>query len=135
MPEHTKLLKGIMMLLLYRVFGFLYLLSGLWCVFQLELVAGFVGYELLAEIGESEFFSVYGGLQVGIGMAMLMTSLKTEYLEAGVYFSAIFSSFLSFFRISSFVVYGFVESFVLILVLEVFIGAVLWGIWFKIKNE
>jgi hypothetical protein len=122
------------MLLLYRVFGFLYLVSGLWCVFQLELVAGFIGFELLAEIGQSEFFTVYGGLQVGIGMSMLMTSLKAEYLEAGVYFSAIFSSFLALFRVSSFVVYGFIESFVVILVLEVFIGAALWWIWFKIKK-
>jgi hypothetical protein len=122
------------MLLLYRVFGFLYLVSGLWCVFQLELVAGFIGFELLAEIGQSEFFTVYGGLQVGIGMSMLMTSLKAEYLEAGVYFSAIFSSFLALFRVSSFVVYGFIESFGVIVVLEVFIGAALWWIWFKIKK-
>ena len=122
------------MLLLFRAFGFLYLLSGLWCVFQLELVAGFVGFELLTDTGKSEFFSVYGGLQVGLGLAMLMTSLKSEYLEAGVYFSAIFSSFLALFRVSSFIVYGFIESFVFILILEIFIGAALWIIWLKIKK-
>ena len=122
------------MILLYRLFGFLYLISGLWCVFQLELASKFLGFETLSELGKSEFFSVYGGLQVGIGMAMLMSSLKAEYLEAVVYFSAIFSSFLALFRAFSFVVFGLAADFIFMFILEVFMGAALWGMWLNRKK-
>tara|TARA_R110001592_G_scaffold288331_4_gene557377 strand:- start:39959 stop:40327 length:369 start_codon:yes stop_codon:yes gene_type:complete len=122
------------MVLLYRLFGFLYLSSGLWCVFKLELVAGFLGFEFSTDMGKSEFFSVYGGLQIGIGIAMLLSSFKTVYLEGGVYFSAIFSSVLALFRVFSFFVFGFIEGFIFMLVLEVFMAVSLWGIWLKLKK-
>lgn len=123
------------MISLYRLFGFLYLVSGLWCVFQAELAAKFLGFELATGLGKSEFLSVYGGLQLGIGIAMLVSSFKAEYLEASVYFSAIFSSFLALFRMFSFVKFGFMDEFIFMFVLEVFMGAILWGIWFSLKKD
>lgn len=123
------------MIFLYRLFGCLYLVSGLWCAFQSELAAKFLGFELLTGLGRSEFLSVYGGLQLGIGAAMLVSSFKAEYLEAGVYFSAIFSSFLALFRMFSFAKFGFMDEFILMLVLEVFMGATLWSIWFNLKKD
>ena len=123
------------MISLYRLFGFLYLVSGLWCAFQSELAAKFLGFELAIGLGDSEFLSVYGGLQLGMGIAMLVSSFKAEYLDARVYFSAIFSSFLALFRMFSFVKFGFMDEFIFMFVLEVFMGAILWGIWFNLKKD
>ena len=39
------------MVMLYRLFGFLYLASGLWCVFKLEVVASFLGFGFLMRYG------------------------------------------------------------------------------------
>lgn len=123
------------MIFLYRLFGCLYLVSGLWCAFQSELAAKFLGFELLTGLGRSEFLSVYGGLQLGIGAAMLVSSFKAEYLEASVYFSAIFSTFLAVFRMASFVIFGIIDEFIFMLVLEVLMGVTIWGIWFNLKKD
>jgi hypothetical protein len=121
------------MLFLYRLFGFLYLSSGLWCAIQLELVSRFLGIELVSPSGFVEFFSVYGGLQVGLGVAMLVSSFRPSYIEASLYFSAIFSTFLLLFRVLSFLIYGLISDFIVMLVLEVIISAGLWWAWFKSK--
>ncbi len=122
------------MLLLYRLLGVLYLASGLWCAFQVELAADYLGFNLLTDMGKSEFFSVYGGLQIGIGVAMLASSFKPDYLEACVYFSAIFSGFLALFRVCSFLLFDEVDAFAFMLLLEIFIAVALWGIWFTSRK-
>jgi hypothetical protein len=72
--------------------------SGLWCAFQPELAASFLGFTL-NDIGLSEFVSVYGGLQVGLGMAMLLSCTKPDYLEGAVFFALITSLGLFIFRL------------------------------------
>lgn len=123
------------MVLLYRVFGILYLVSGAWCSLQVLPASMFLGFSLEMNKGLAEFFSVYGGLQVGLGLAMLATSFKPRYLEASIYFSAIFSSSLAFFRSLSFVIYGVIDDFFIMLVLEIVIAATLWMVWSKIKQS
>jgi hypothetical protein len=81
-----------------KIVGSLYLVSGLWCAFQPELAASFLGFTLNT-IGLSEFVSVYGGLQVGLGLAMLLSSTKSSYVEAAVFFALITSAGLFVFRI------------------------------------
>ena len=122
------------MITIFRSVGFLYFASGLWCAFQLDLATNFLGFYNLSEKGVGEFFSVYGGLQVGIGLAIVLCSFRDNYREAGVYFSAIFSTLLVVFRLSSFVLYGGLESFAIMAVLEVLIAFILWKIWFSIRT-
>lgn len=55
------------MLFLYRLFGLLYLISGLWCVIQVGLASSFLGFQLVSPSGFVEFFSVYGGLGLNLG--------------------------------------------------------------------
>lgn len=122
------------MLVVYRLIGILYVVSGCWCAFQLDLAAGFLGFQFFSEAGRAEFFAVYGGLQVGLGLAFLLTSFKLVYLEASMYFSAIFSSLLALFRLVSLFVFGFIDSLVVMFVLEVLIASLLWFFWFKTKH-
>tara|TARA_R110002167_G_scaffold118753_15_gene295524 strand:+ start:1158 stop:1493 length:336 start_codon:yes stop_codon:yes gene_type:complete len=108
--------------------------SGLWCGLQLDLASGFLGFQLASPAGFVEFFSVYGGLQVGLGMAMLVSSFRSDYVEASLYFSAIFSTFLLLFRVLSFAIYGLINDFIVMLIIEVVIFVGLWWAWFKAKS-
>lgn len=81
-----------------RVVGLLYLLSGLWCAIKPQVAAKFLGFTL-TEIGLSEFVSVYGGLQVGLAMAMLLSSVQARYLEAAIFFTLVTSLGLFVFRL------------------------------------
>lgn len=88
-----------------RIVGGLYLVSGLWCALNPELAAGFLGFTLLPN-GLTEFFSVYGGLQVGLAMAMILASTKPKYLAGGVFFAWVTSLGLLAFRIMGVLLYG-----------------------------
>lgn len=88
-----------------RIVGGLYLVSGLWCALNPELAAGFLGFTLLQN-GLTEFFSVYGGLQVGLAMAMILASFKPAYLAGGVFFAWVTSLGLLGFRIMGVLLYG-----------------------------
>lgn len=81
-----------------RIVGLLYLLSGLWCAINPELAASFLGFSL-TDIGLSEFVSVYGGLQVGLALAMLISSCNPRYIEASVFFALVTSLGLFLFRV------------------------------------
>lgn len=119
------------MLFLYRVFGFLYFISGIWCVIQLDAAAGFLGFTMENNSAKAEFFSVYGGLQVGLGLAMLLTSFIERYLEASLFFSWVFSFTLALFRLISFLVFGVIDDFIPMLVFEMIIALGLVWAWTK----
>jgi hypothetical protein len=127
-------LKGEIMLNLYRFCGLLYVLSGAWCVFQSELASDFLGFVLDTASVQSEFFSVYGGLQTGLGLAMLLTSCRSGYVEAALYFSAIFSATLAIFRLLSFMLFGWHQAFIIMLFIEVMIAAALFAGWWRYRS-
>jgi hypothetical protein len=74
-----------------RAIGALYIVSALWCIFRLDLSASSLGFGLLNPAAQVEYFSVYGGLQLGLGIAMIVTSLQPKLLFGGLYFSLVFS--------------------------------------------
>lgn len=113
------------MLALFRVCGFLYIVSSLWCVLQMDMVTAYLGFQLLNNVAQSEFITVYGGMQMGIGLAMLLTSLRSDYMEAGLFFSMVFSLFLAFYRLVSFFMFDMPSSVLPLLVLECAIAMVL----------
>lgn len=53
------------------VVGAAYLALAGWCVAQPTRTANSVGFELLGGSGRSEYFVVYGGLQLGLGLIFL----------------------------------------------------------------
>lgn len=117
-----------------RVIGGLYLLSGGWCAFAPALAAGFLGFSFSNNTGLSEFFTVYGGLQVGLGAAMVLSSLVTRYIEAALYFSAIFSTGLLLFRVAGMFLFGFSGELAGMALLEAGIAIALWMTWNKSKQ-
>ncbi|MCA8951121.1 MAG: hypothetical protein KDE27_16565 [Planctomycetes bacterium] len=51
------------------VVGVVYLALGIWCTIAPRSTAAGVGFELRGGAGMSEFVTVYGGLEVGLGLA------------------------------------------------------------------
>jgi hypothetical protein len=107
-----------------RSIGILYLLSGLWCALNPQVASEFLGY-MITNVGLSEFFAVYGGLQVGLGVAMLIASIKTEYIEASLLFASITSLGLLVFRLIALVRFDASEGIVAMVILEAVIVIVL----------
>jgi len=85
-------------MLAFRCVGLLYLLSGMWCALRPQLAAEFLGFTLNSPLGLAEFFSVYGGLQCGIALAILITSFIPSYRIASSFFALIVSLGLFAFR-------------------------------------
>ncbi|MFT7184730.1 MAG: hypothetical protein ACI84K_000096 [Pseudohongiellaceae bacterium] len=118
-------------MLAFRSVGILYLLSGLWCALKPELAAGFLGLEFSHVAGKAEFFSVYGGLQVGIAIAILACSLIPTYQLGASFFAFLVSFGLFGFRLLS--VISIDQSSVLIYMLffEGFLAFLLFMVWRK----
>lgn len=117
-----------------RTVGLIYLLSGIWCALKPELAAGFLGFSL-TPAGRSEFFAVYGGLQVGIALAMIMSSLHKGYIEGALYFSLVLSAGLLGFRLLGM---GMIEAnsgLMAMAILEAVFVAVLVRQWHVIKTK
>ena len=85
-------------MLAFRFVGFLYLLSGMWCALKPQLAAEFLGFTLNSPLGLAEFFSVYGGLQCGIALAILISSFIPSYRTASCFFALLVSFGLFGFR-------------------------------------
>ena len=117
-----------------RIVGIIYLASGLWCALKPELAASFLGFTL-SDVGLSEFFSVYGGLQVGLAMAMLMSSMKTEYLEAAIFYSLITSTGLFIFRLIAMLNIGSNEGVIAMAALEGVFVAVFAMQFYSVRKQ
>ena len=51
--------------------GLVYVSLAFWCTILPEATAQAVGFELLSGSGQSEYYVVYGGLQLALGIAFL----------------------------------------------------------------
>lgn len=108
-----------------RVIGVLYLLSGLWCVANPEASSQFLGMTL-SEQGMAEFVAVYGGLQVGIAVAMLGSTFNPQFIPGALYFALLVSAGLFVFRLLGIALHGAYEGLLMMAVLEgIFVVALL----------
>lgn len=53
------------------VIGLIYVVLGIWCALQPEQTSRTVGLNRQPGSGQSEFLTIYGGLQVGLGLAFM----------------------------------------------------------------
>ena len=60
------------------VVGGLYITLGIWCAVAPERTSQVVGFDLKPGSGQSEFLTVYGGLEFGLGLAFLVPLLRIE---------------------------------------------------------
>jgi len=56
-----------------------YLFLGFWCLSNPDETAQAIGFELQGGSGQSEYFTVYGGLQIALGLLFLLPWFKSEY--------------------------------------------------------
>ncbi len=76
------------------LFGFVYGALGLWCFIGPEGVAARVGLEFVDESGRAEFQVVYGGLEMAIGVYLIICGLTASLRLSGLLFLMISSGFL-----------------------------------------
>jgi hypothetical protein len=60
------------------VIGAAYVLLAVWCIVKPTSTASAVGFELRPGSGESEYLTVYGGLQLGLGLFFLWPLFRHE---------------------------------------------------------
>lgn len=117
------------------VVGSLYLLSGIWCTWQPDLASDYLGFELLSGVARSEFLSVYGGLQCGLAIAMILSALRSSYIEAALFFALVFSVVLQAFRAASLLIMAWLPEVIQMLILEAVIVLILThGLW-RIRRQ
>jgi hypothetical protein len=64
--------------------GAIYLYLALWCTFQPEATSRRVGLAIVPGSGQSEFLTVYGGLEFGLALVFLMPFVRPGLLEASL---------------------------------------------------
>lgn len=96
---------------LLTVAGLLYLGLGLWCSIRPELTSRKVGFELMGGSGKSEFLTVYGGLEVALGLVFLIAAFRADMAGFGLLLCAVLHGCLCLFRTISFVQYKDIEPF------------------------
>lgn len=67
------------------VVSVLYAGLALWCSFQPTVTSSKVGLELKGGSGESEFITVYGGLEMGMAIIFLVGVFRAEWLSASLF--------------------------------------------------
>ena len=60
------------------IVGAAYLILGIWCAAAPTKTANSVGFDLQPGSGQSEYFTVYGGLEFAWGLIFLMPLLMTD---------------------------------------------------------
>ena len=92
------------------VVGLMYLALGMWCAISPEKTSAVVGFELIGGAGMSEFLTVYGGLEIGMGMIFLLPFFGERFLEYTLLVCVLIHANLVFFRTLSFVFYSDIGS-------------------------
>lgn len=90
--------------------GLMYLALGIWCALSPEKTSAVVGFELIGGAGKSEFLTVYGGLEIGMGMTFLLPFWGERFLAYTLLVCVLIHANLVVFRTISFVCYGDIGS-------------------------
>lgn len=82
--------------------GVLYILFALWCTIMPEKTASALGLSFRSGSGKSEYITVYGGLEFGLGVFFLVTALRPEMREPGLLLALLFYAGLVAWRTGTF---------------------------------
>ncbi len=89
--------------------GGLYVFLGIWCSLLPERASKTVGFELRPGSGESEFVTVYGGLEVAMGLIFLWPWIRPAETEFSLRACLIIHACLVLFRSVGFVTFRSIE--------------------------
>lgn len=109
----------------------LYAIFGLWCAVGLDRTSANLGYTALNNSGRSEYFTVYGGLQWGLGLIFLYLALKPELHRAGVVIAIALYAPIVLHRVISLLRFSPVERLTMVVAgLEIALLAAALLLWF-----
>jgi hypothetical protein len=80
------------------VVGAAYIALAIWCVARRDVTANAVGFELIPGSGQSEYFVVYGGLELALGIAFLWPLPREEDTVGALRLCCLIHSCLVVFR-------------------------------------
>ena len=109
------------------VVGAAYLLLAAWCSLRPGQTSQSVGYTLMPGSGQSEFLVVYGGLELGLGIAFLLPLYDSSWTPFALFTCLIIHACLVLFRTTSFFLYSGIQTTTHILAFVewlIFLGAV-----------
>lgn len=92
------------------VVGVAYLLLAIWCMWQPSKTAASIGFDLRPGSGQSEYFTVYGGLQLGLGLVFLLPLLRPDALSFSLTACLLVHGSLILVRALSLVLYSGISS-------------------------
>ena len=92
------------------VVGAIYVLLAVWCMSQTEKTAGSIGLNLKPGSGQSEYFTVYGGMQLALGLFFLAPLMRPEMLSTALLISLVFHGCLVLCRSISFTLFSNVAN-------------------------
>jgi len=90
--------------------GVAYIGLGIWCAIAPQTTSKAVGFVLQPGQGQSEFLTVYGGLEVALGLLFLWPVYKSEDIAFPLTACVVIHACLALFRTVGFVVYTGFET-------------------------
>ena len=92
------------------VVGLAYLVLAVWCAALPERTSQAVGFTLAPGSGQSEYFVVYGGLQLALGIAFLWPLRGRADTESTLRLCCLIHSCLVVFRTTSLIQFSGIET-------------------------
>jgi hypothetical protein len=84
--------------LLLSIVGAMYLGLGIWCAVQPQKTSRTVGLQIVPGAGQSEFLTIYGGLEVGLGLAFLAPWVWNSFERSSLLFCLLVHAGIVVFR-------------------------------------
>ena len=91
------------------VVGILYAYLAIWCSLKPAETSGLVGFDLRPGSGQSEFLSVYGGLEMGMACVFLWPLWRPKQLEFSLLACLLIHGCLVLFRGVGFFLYSDIQ--------------------------
>lgn len=118
------------------IVGVLYLILGAWCAIAPQQTANSVGFTLQKGAGQSEFFVVYGGLELAWGLAFLTPLVWHDATRPFLYFCLLMHGAAVIFRgISLFLYSGVGATTYTLAVLEWVVFLVSAGLFYYVMTR
>jgi hypothetical protein len=93
------------------IVGLIYLALAIWCTLAPGKTSKAVGFDLRPGAGDSEFLTVYGGLEFALGLLLLWPLVRAEETAWPLFICLVVHACLVAFRTAGFVMFEGIPSF------------------------
>ncbi|XAM01489.1 DUF4345 family protein [Phycisphaeraceae bacterium D3-23] len=108
--------------------GVLYIALAAWCTIAPSKTATAIGFGIENSSAKSEYLTVYGGLELGMGLFFLLAAWRTGMVEAGLWFAALSYAALAIYRLITVATMNDLSAFIYTLVIFEPAMAILSGV-------